>query len=326
MASAIFNRRERQQRNEEILAFAFSAIERNDHEAFAEALNKQMTSEQKNVILSTIVEHKNMDFFHQSLQVCDAEHKKCFALLVAVKTNNLEALRILAPISHPAQRYYAANESITKSSISVQDDQSEKQKIISLQCFDELLRWIDPKHDQSSLLCTALLFNATEVIEKLWDRSDLQAVANSTKVMSDLGRKNCQQYIDKLWDYASQPNQYSAVVGAASEGHVELMKTLIARLGGVDRTSALVEAVINSQHECFDLLLPISNPQKALGLLKSSLDSPKRRTQISFTSENFPLGEKLQQYCDGVRQRQVLNRVVENNNISSVSPAPKRRM
>lgn len=327
MASAIFKRREHHQRNEEILAFAFSAIERNDPKAFAEALAKQMTVEQQNVILSTTIEHKNMEFFHQALKICDVGHKKCFALLVAAKTNNLEALRVLAPISHPTQLYYAANESITKSSISVQDDHWEKQKITSLQCFDELLRWIDPKHNQSSLLCTALLFNDTAVIHRLWDRSDLRAVANSKDTFYSLGRKNNIEYIDHLWNYAKPNHHYEAIKGATANGHLELVKQMINRIGEVDGTDALAEAVINSQEDCFDLLLPISNPQKAFNFLKSSLDSPKRRPHISFTRENFPLIEKLQQYCQGVRQQQVLNRVVEQTqNNTTHSPTSKRRM
>lgn len=324
MASAIFKRRERNQRNEEILAFAFSAIERNDPQSFTEALNKQMTSEQKNVILATTVEHKNMEFLRQALNICDAGHKKCFALTVAAKTNNLEALRVLAPISHPSQLYYAANESVTKSSVSVEDDHSEQQKITSLQCFHELLRWIDPKHDQSSLLCTALLFNATEVIEKLWGVSDLHAVANTAKVMSELGRKNREQYIDKLWKYATPHNQYSAMSGAASKGHIELMKTLITRLGTVDGTSALVATVAETQEECFDFLLPLSNPVRTWELLEEGLKYHKKHSKIAVSLDHFPLTKKLEEHCRVIQQRSVLTQAVEQNNNSS--SAPKRRM
>lgn len=325
MASAIFNRRERNQRNEELLGFAFSAIERKDSAAFAEALGKQMTIEQQSVILSTTVEHKNMDFFHQALKVCDAGHKKCFALLVAVKTNNLEALRVLAPISHSTQLYYAAKESVAKCSSSVEDDHSEQQRIISLQCFDELLRWTDPKHNQSSLLRTALLLNAADVIERLWGVSDLHAVANGAKVMSDLGRQNQEQYIDKLWEYAMPHNQYSAMSGAASKGHIELMKTLIARLGTVDGTSALVAAVAETQEECFDFLLPLSNPDRTWELLEDGLKYHKKHFNIAVSLEHFPLTKKLEEHRRVIQQRSVLTQAVEQNN-SDTAPASKRRL
>lgn len=326
MASAIFKRRERNQRNEEILAFAFSAIERNDQQAFDEALTKQMTSEQKNVILATTVEHKNMKFLRQALSVCDAGHKKCFALTVAAKTNNLDALRVLAPISHPTQLYYAANESVTKVSINSQDDR-EQQKNISLQCFEELLHRIDSKPNKSSLLCTALLFNVTEIIERLWGVSDLNAVANENGTLYHLGQKNNTQYIDRLWEYAAPSHHYAAMAGAASRGHVELMNTLIARLGAVDGSKALVEAVVNSQEECFDLLLPISDLQKTSYLLQNGVSFNKKPSKIAITDKHFPLVGKLEEYYGVVRQRSVLNRVVEQNQNTIIhSSSPKRRM
>lgn len=325
MAVAIFNRREREQRISNVLTSAFTAIDGNDTQAFDEILNTQMNNATQHVILCTIVERKNMDFLRKSLTIFDAGHKKCFALTVAAKTNNLDALRVLAPISHPTQLYYAANESVTKVSINSQDNR-EQQKNISLQCFDELLRWIDPKHDQSSLLRTALLFNVTEIIERLWGVSDLQAVANAKKVMYDLGRQNSQEQIDAFWGYAAPKKQTAAIEGAVSKGHFDLVKHLVAQTDNFDATGAVVEAVINFQEECFEFLLPLSNPLRTLNSIKKALDYHKKHSNICFPPDYYPLLAKLEQHCETELQRRVLTQAVEQTQNNTIPSAPKRRM
>lgn len=322
MAGAIFNRRERKQRNDEILTLAFSSIARNDVQSFDSLLSKQLTVEQQNLILATCVEHNNLELLTQALRVCDPSHKQCFALCIAAQHNNLEAVRILSPLSHTTQCYNAADKSVMNVSGCAEVGARR------LQCFEELLHRIDPKHNKSSLLCTALLFNVTEIIERLWGVSDLNAVANDNGTLYHLGQKNNIQYIDRLWEYTTPAHQYTAMAGAASRGHVELMNTLIARLGAVDGSQALVEAVVNSQEECFDLLLPISDLQKTLHLLRNGVRFNKNPAKISITEKYFPLVGKLEEHCDVVRQRLVLNRVVEQNqNTTTPTSQPtKRRM
>lgn len=320
MASAIFNRREREQRISKVLTSAFTAIDSNDAQAFDKILNTPMNNATQNVILCSIVERKNMDFLNKSLTIFDARQKNCCALTVAVQTHNLEALRVLIPLSHPTQLYYAVDKNI----IELSADQSEEQKNISLECFDELLRWIDPKHNQSYLLCTALLFNVTEIIERLWGVSDLHAVANGTKVMYDLGRQNRQEQIDALWGYANAKNQAAAIEGAVSKGHVGLVKYLVARMQDFEATGAVTEAVVNFQEECFEFLLPLSNPVRTLNAIKKALEYHKKHSNITFPPGYYPLLTKLEEHCGVELQRQVLTQAVEQNNNSS--PAPKRRM
>lgn len=322
MAAAIFNRREREQRISNILTSAFTAIDSNDTQAFDEILNTQMNNTTQNVILCTIVERKNMDFLRKSLTIFDAGHKSCCALTVAAQTHNLEAVRVLIPLSHPTQLYYAADKTITELSA----DKSEEHKSISLQCFDELLRWIDPKHDQSSLLRTALLFNVTEIIERLWGVSDLQAVANAKKVMYDLGRQNSQEQIDAFWGYAAPKKQTAAIEGAVSKGHFDLVKHLVAQTDNFDATGAVVEAVINFQEECFEFLLPLSNPLLTLNSIKKALDYHKKHSNICFPPDYYPLLAKLEQHCETELQRQVLTQAVEQTQNNTIPSAPKRRM
>lgn len=316
MASAIFNRRERNKRNEDLLRTVFGAIEHNDQKTFESVLQKPLTSEQQNVILATTVEHNNIDFLNKALNVCDPSHKYCGAIIVAINHSNLSAVRILAPLSLTINCHRAAAKCIFMASTREEDDD------IRMECFKELLKWIDPKFDSSYLLQEALRYKDQRVVDLIWDRSDLKTVANTDPTLYGLGHRNDVDNLNQLWKLATLEKQKQAVCGAVANGHIELMNQLIERLGRVDCTEFLIEAVKCDQEECFEILLPQSDPEKALETFTNILKTEKE-TQNSNPQE-YQLVQRLKEHCESVRLKDVLNHTIAPS--VDTLPAQKRRM
>lgn len=323
-------------RNNNSVAFnnVLKHIKNNDLESFRKVLQTSFTTAEKNRILLEVVEHSHSKMLHEALKVCDPGHRKCRALGAAVLQGDLKMVGQLAQRSHPNIRQVAAESAIVK----VAEMNASENR---LHCLTEILKWVNPRANKSRLLQLALLqiwqsSYRDKILDILWRQSNLSDVANSdgylcTGMLYTLAKNNDTDMLDRLWMFARPKSRNTALLGAVAGGWIPLVHELVKRLEKIDRTQALVESILTKQEESFNIFLPLSNHQKALSVVRKTIDYHNKHWKqnpniLQLSLHNYSLFQKLEDHCNTVRQRHDLIQAIEKTKNIPIASPPKRRM